>query len=259
MRLTIWALALALFSLGPEGLHTEGAGSIALAVRGNRLTLWAVDTPLATVLQQLAGAAKITIYFDAPVYEQVNINLADVDLEAGIRSLLRHQNSIFLYTKASRVPSTIYVIGPREDIISPTSTQLTQSLAEVSEPIEGGEADVEAARLNHILRVEALEHTLRAASQADSAKASPLLQDLMADADHSVRITALQWSAGRGENGLDMLVRALGDGDNLTQRAGIQIMIDYGLSDEVIGEVMAAAEAEDERTVRQMLSVFLPQ
>jgi hypothetical protein len=231
-------------------------GAVTLEVLGDRLTLRADDAPLAVVLRQLARATGIIIYLGEPVDERVSVDLADVDLEAGIRRLLKHRNCIFLYATTPGVPSTIYVLEPRSNTIASPMTQPAQALAAVSEPMEGGEVDLEAERFQSSLRIEDLEDALLAASAADSSEAPPLLQDLMAEPDNSVRITALQWFAAKGDSGVDALVTALADGDDLVQRVALQIILDHGISEEVVEEVKAAAEANNDRAVRQMLGML---
>ena len=96
-------------------------------------------------------------------------------------------------------------------------------------------------------------------SVVESEGVSRLLQNLMADPESSVRITALHWLAGRQEVGIDALATALEDSNPLVQNVAMQIILDRGVDDRAVEEVMAAAQEGDEATVRQMLSALFAQ
>ena len=128
-----------------------------------------------------------------------------------------------------------------------------------SEPVGDDESDIEAEASKAALKLEALDEELRAVSVVESAGVSRLLQNLMADPESSVRITALHWLAGRREVGIDALATALEDSDPLVQNVAMQIILDRGVDDRAVEEVMAAAQEGDEATVRQMLSALFAQ
>lgn len=252
-------LTLSLLLLWPSGPCAKGPSTVALGVRGDRLTLRAEAAPLAAILQRIAEATGIVIYLEESVQERISANLTDVGLEEAMRRLLKHRNSIFLYGESRLVPSVVYVLGPRGGTLPLLISQPTGALALPSEPAEEDKVDAEGERRKTSLKIRNLEETLRAASLAESSEAYPPLQDLMADPDHSVRITALQWLAGSGDLGVDALAIAFRDGDDLVQRVAKQIMLDRGVGEQAVEEVTAAAEMEDERTIRQMLGALLAQ
>jgi hypothetical protein len=259
MIVAVVASILSLLLLGPVILHAKDASIVALEVRGERLTLRAVGVPLIAILQQLAKTAGISIYIEEPLDERVSANLTDVSLEEGMRRVLNHWNTIFLYSKSALVPSVIYILGRRDGTLRPLISQLIEPSPEVTEVAEDGEVDVEAERQKISTKIERLEETLHTASLAEASEAPPLLQDLMADPEPSVRITALQWFAGKGEAGVEALVSALIEKDDLVQRVALQMILDRGIDEQAIEEVRAAAEVEDQRTVHQMLRALLAQ
>lgn len=120
-----------------------------------------------------------------------------------------------------------------------------------------GEVDIEAERLKVRRQIVDLEETLCAAPAAEFSGTSFLLQDLMADAEHAVRITALQWLVGKRDADVDAFVTALTDSNDLVQRVAIQLILDQGVSQEAVEDVITAAEDEDNNAVRQMLNARL--
>jgi hypothetical protein len=250
---------LALFLLGPAVLHAKDDGIVALEVRGERFTLRAVGAPLIAILQQLAEVAGLSFYAEERLDERVSVNLTDVSLEEGVRRVLNRWNTIFLYDKSAQVPSVIYILGRRDGTLPSPTSQPTESFPGVAEAAEDGGVDVEAERQKISTKIEKLEETLRAAPVAEGSEAPTLLQDLLADPEPSVRITALQWFAGKGEAGIQALASALIEKDDLVRRVALQMVLDRGVGEQALEKVMAAAEVEDQRTVRQMLSALLGQ
>ena len=260
--LIVWAALALTFSLilaGPSGGQAEDRSTVALEVRGERLTLRAEDAPLAVILQRLAKAAGFVVYFKQPVEERVSVDLADVDLEEELQRLLNHWNTMFLYDKDLRAPAAVYVFGPRGGTVASDISERAEAPLSASEPVGDDESDIEAEASKAALKLEALEEELRAVSVVESEGVSRLLQNLMADPESSVRITALHWLAGRQEVGIDALATALEDSNPLVQNVAMQIILDRGVDDRAVEEVMAAAQEGDEATVRQMLSALFAQ
>ena len=260
--LIVWAALALTFSLilaGPSGGQAEDRSTVALEVRGERLTLRAEDAPLAVILQRLAKAAGFVVYFKQPVEERVSVDLADVDLEEELQRLLNHRNTMFLYDKDLRAPAAVYVFGPRGGTVAPGISERAEGPLSASEPVGDDEIDIEAEASKAALKLEALDEELRAVSVVESEGVSRLLQNLMADPESSVRITALHWLAGRQEVGIDALATALEDSNPLVQNVAMQIILDRGVDDRAVEEVMTAAQEGDEATVRQMLSTLLAQ
>lgn len=243
------ALTLTLLLPGPPGAPLAGDATVGVEVQGERLTLQAHDAPLAVILDRLAETVGIVFRLEGPVQERVSVELADVGLDEGLRHLLRHRNTLFVYHEYPGPPSTVYVFGPLAGTSAAALSGRTEAPPAASEPAGDGEVDILAP----------LEAGLSALSVAESPEGSRLLQDLLSDPERSVRITALSWLAGRREAIVDALARALRDSDALVQRVAIQIILDRGIDDRQVEEVMAAAEVDDEATVRQTLSALFTQ
>ena len=254
-----FALTFSLILAGPSGGQAEDRSTVALEVRGERLTLRAEDAPLAVILQRLAKAAGFVVYFKQPVEERVSVDLADVDLEEELQRLLNHWNTMLLYDKDLRAPAAVYVFGPRGGTVASEISERAEAPLSASEPVGDDEIDIEAEASKAALKLEALDEELRAVSVVESEGVSRLLQNLMADPESSVRITALHWLAGRQEVGIDALATALEDSNPLVQNVAMQIILDRGVDDRAVEEVMAAAQEGDEATVRQMLSALFAQ
>ena len=148
--LIVWAALALTFSLilaGPSGGQAEDRSTVALEVRGERLTLRAEDAPLAVILQRLAKAAGFVVYFKQPVEERVSADLADVDLEEELQRLLNHWNTMFLYDKDRRAPAAVYVFGPRGGTVAPGISERAEGPLSASEPVGDDEIDIEAHQL----------------------------------------------------------------------------------------------------------------
>ncbi|MBI4591747.1 MAG: HEAT repeat domain-containing protein [Candidatus Rokubacteria bacterium] len=241
------ALTLTLLLPGPPGGSLEGETTVGFEVQGERLTLQAHDAPLAVILARLAETLGIVFRLEAPVQERVSVELDDVSLDEGLRHLLRHRNTLFVYDQFPGPPSTVYVFGPLAGTLAAgTSAGMKVPAAE---PAADREVDILAP----------LEAELSALSVAESPEGARLLQDLLSDPERSVRITALHWLAGRREALVDALATALRDSDALVQRVAIQIILDRGVDHRQVEDVMAAAEVDDEAIVRQTLSALFTQ
>lgn len=257
MPAIILVLTLALALQCPSTLSAGRDATVALKVRGAHFTLRANDAPLSLILTQLAEATGITIYLAAPAQEPVSVELVDVGLEEGLRRLFKHWDTIFLYARQSRWPLAIYILGRRSGAIAPQIARPVEAAAMASETTDNAEVNVDVERLKTSMSMGDLEETLRTALGTDASETSSLIQDLMADPQPSVRITTLQWFAGQGETGVEALVTALLDNHDVVQRVAMQLLFEQGVSNEAVQEVMAAAAEENERAVRQMLSVLL--
>lgn len=254
MRCAALSMVFILFCQGVSALPAEESDTVSLTVRGNRVTLRAVDAPLPVVLQRLAVATGIALHIMVPVDERVSMEFADVELKEGLQRLLQRQNSAFLYSPSAGTLAAIYVLGPHGGTSAPPTVQAALASAVASTPPEDSAIDLEAARHQTSLKINALEERLRAVSMAPTSEASDLSQELMADPDQAVRITALQWLARQEDSGDKALAIALHDGDDLVQRAALQIIFEQGASEEAIEAVRAAAEAKNDRAVQQILS-----
>lgn len=252
MVFAAFALTLALLLLSPAGSQAKDTGTVALEVHGQRLTLRADDAPLAAILQQLANAARLTVHCREPVEERVSVDLSEVSFEEGVQRLLQHRNTLLVYDRRSQRLSTVYVFGLRD------STAAGMNLPSATAPAgEEGEIDFQAEMLKTAREIETFEQTLRDVAIVEPQEGSHLLQSFLANPDPSVRITALQWLVGKQGVDIDALALAVEDNDYTVQSVAAQMLLDYGVGDQDVQEIMAAAEEGDAVTVRQKLGVLL--
>lgn len=106
-------------------------------------------------------------------------------------------------------------------------------------------------------KLAALQPELQAILASEPRQASRRLQDLLADDEASVRITALQGLAGSRDELIDALVGASRDSDSLVQGVVMQILLDREVGHEDIAAVMAAGQAQDPQRARLMLNALL--
>jgi hypothetical protein len=92
---------------------------------------------------------------------------------------------------------------------------------------------------------------------ADDASGPEAELALSADADRSAVMDTLHRLAGAGTAGVESLARALRDSDTLVQGVALQILLDRGVAEGAVPRILAAAEAEDEASVRRILRALL--
>lgn len=251
------ALALLLLLVGPWEAPAEEGSTVTIEVQSEHLTLQAKDAPLADILTRLAKVAGFVISFKQPMEDRVSVNLTDVGLDEGLQRLLQHQNTMFLYGK-DLVPVAVYVYGPSESPIAPVNSGGTAMGPVASEPAEEGETGIQEELIKTAQKIEALEEELSAASMVESRTMSLSMQNLLADPEPSVRMTAFHWLAERQDTVIDAHATALMDGDFVVQSVAMQSILDHGVDDRTIEGLRAAADVNDEVTVRQMLSALFP-
>ena len=77
-----------------------------LEVQGERLRVQADDASLVIILEQLAKTSGIAIHLAEPTQERLSIDLTDVELEEGMRRLLKHHNTISSMANLRACPLT---------------------------------------------------------------------------------------------------------------------------------------------------------
>lgn len=80
---------------------------------------------------------------------------------------------------------------------------------------------------------------------------------LSADTDRSAVMDTLHRLAGAGAAAVESLTRALRDSDTQMQEVALQILLDRGTAERAVRRILAAAEAEDEASVRRILRALL--
>jgi hypothetical protein len=158
-----------------------------------------------------------------------------------------------MYGSHAKKPSAVYVFGPRRGTLAGTGLSLT-----TSQSAGDGETNTEADHFKTALRVQDLDEKLSALSAVESAGVSAYLQSLLEDPENAVRLTALQWLAGRRDVVAEALATALRDSDDVVHRAALEVLLSRGGSDQEI-EAMRMAAEEDEATLRERLTTFFAQ
>jgi hypothetical protein len=238
-----------LATLAASRSEAPGDGSLTLEVCDDRVTLRARDVPLTTILERLAAATGIAFTLRGTVAERLSVDVAGVGVDEVLRRLLAHQSTLLVYDKTG-VPAAAFVIGPRSGLMSD---------GEVAARPADAIAQEEVLPLGHAtaFKIEMLEEKLHAASGAASPEGIRLLQDLLAEPDQSVRIMALQWLARDHVTVVEAVVSALEGGDDLVQRVALEILLERGVDESRLAEVVVAAGAGGVLAVRRMLTALL--
>jgi hypothetical protein len=176
-----------------------------------------------------------------------------VSFEEAIRRLLREWNFVVLYDRSSDTPSVIHVLGRGGAGLASPTPGIPGAPGKA-----GDEVDVAGnASAITLKKLAALQPELQAILASEPRQASRRLQDLLADDEASVRITALQGLAGSRDELIEALVGASRDSDSLVQGVVMQILLDREVGHEDIAAVMAAGQAQDPQRARLMLNALL--
>jgi hypothetical protein len=258
MKFAAFALFASVLLLGAAKLHAKEATSVTIEIRGERVTLQAKDAPLALILERLAKSAGIVVYIREPLEDRVSVDLTEVTIEDGLQQLLKDRNTLFLYDKYPGVPTAIYVLGSRPGTIPPGISGWRDVASTAFEPEEDPEVEAYQTEMLKVAQeIEAIDRELRDVSEVRSPGVSRLLQNLMADQEPGVRITALHWLADRQGSEIAALTTALQDIDYSVQTVAVELLLDRGVSEKVVEELREAAETKDEAAIRQLLSSVL--
>lgn len=252
---TVAAAILGLAALLPSlsTVEARDRASVALEVRGNRLSLRTDEAPLAGLLERLATAGGITLLHRGAIDGRITVDLVDVSFEEAIRRLLREWNFVVLYDRSSDTPSVIHVLGRGGAGLASPTPGIPGAPGKA-----GDEVDVAGnASAITLKKLAALQPELQAILASEPRQASRRLQDLLADDEASVRITALQGLAGSRDELIEALVGASRDSDSLVQGVVMQILLDREVGHEDIAAVMAAGQAQDPQRARLMLNALL--
>ncbi|MGH8532240.1 MAG: hypothetical protein ACREV1_05770 [Gammaproteobacteria bacterium] len=252
MPYTAFALIIPLLALGcalPLGA-SPAERTLVVCSHHHRLSVVARDALMSEVLDVLSRVCGIRFYFYDADRTRVNLSAYDVEIEQGLKSLFKDRDTIFVYSPRDSARITaVYVYGRRSG-----------SLAWLADPgldnPSQDEVDFAARRAELTRQVEAVEDVLRSDAGLQSLKV-PLPPGVLADPEPAIRVTALQWSAGRGEAFMDALAVALVDSDMTVQVAARELLLERGVAREGMDRLLAIAEAGDETALRSLLPTYL--
>ncbi len=250
------ALALGVL-LAAVAVVAEATSPVALELRGERLTLRADGVPLAVVLERLAAATGIAVELkDGGGDDPVSVSVKDVTLEEALQHVLRGRSTLFLYDTDSRALAAVYVLGTRDRgaaAVAVTGPGEASPLAAVVGR-EDADPDVEPGPAPEMLRISALEAELPPDAPAPFGRA----EELLAETDSGVRLTALQHLAARPESAIDALAAALVGHDLIVRSAAQNMLLNREVDEQAVEDVLAVAREGDEAKVRLMLGALLP-
>jgi len=205
----------------------NAAPQLVLDTRGERLTLRAEGIPLADVLKRIAAATGIAVNLKIDGdKEPVSVSLEDATVEEALRQVLQGHSSLFRYDTDPHALVEVYVLrsGGRK---AGAMTKPTETIKVVGEGIKPGPPP-------GILRVSELDAEL-------SSNTSPYhsTEELLAETDSGLQLTALQHLAARPESADDALAAALVGHDLVLQSAAQNMLLNSGLEEQSVEEVMA--------------------
>lgn len=255
--MTLPLVVLLLLALS-SGADAEARDRVTVEVRGDRLTLRAEKAPLAAVLEQLAKATGLVVHGAEPLDEPVSLELHDVLLEDALRQLLRSRSTLVVYQgKRARVPSAIYVFRGGAGSVPPWLAKdpaaPSTSESELLEAQARVDAELVAKAPYSVARVDELDEDLRRIVEEDPRRRSRWLESLLADPHPGARLIALQGLEQARSLDLGSLAAAFKDPDLAVQQAALQILISRRVSDRAVETIRAAAEAQDEAALRQLM------
>lgn len=220
---------------------------LVLDTRGERLTLRAEGIPLAVVLERIAAATGIVVNLKNDGEEEpVSVSLEDATVEEALRQVLQGHSSLFRYNTDPHALAEVYVLrtgGLRAGAMSKPA----EAIKAVGEGIEPGSGPSPG-----ILRVSELDAEL-------SSKTSPFhsAEELLAESDSGLQLTALQHLAARPESANDALAAALVGHDLILQSAAQNMLLNSGFDGQAVEDVLAAVrQGDDEAKVRAILDTL---
>jgi hypothetical protein len=242
-------ITLFLLLYGAPQLFAQGSGALVIEVQNDRLTLRAQDAPLAAVLERLSQVSGISIYTQTPPEEHLSLTLIETNLEDGLQRLLQHRNTLFLYGPGGKRLSAVQVLGLRNDTV--TASEFF--------PVSAGivEAEPEPEHVKTALQVQELDQQLAALAATQTPGVSAFMTSFLHDPETAMRLTALQWLAGRQDTVIDALTTALRDSDDVVQRAAFEILLTRGGTDQDIETVRMAVPQEDDTALRARINALL--
>lgn len=225
VRRLVGVVGLLLLIVGPRPAWADpGVGTIQVTVENGRMTARVVDAPLGAALAAVARAAQIKVEMRGQLDERVSLRVTDVDLEDGVRRLLRGQSYALTRTglgpastESGRPLMEIVVMGRGQPVATASSPaeasarrdmmQIAPGLAEIGtgappKPPAGGSGPSITAweRSRAALwaplaqeRVVALRAlATRARRQGETGGAREIVLAALEDPDESVRAAALE-------------------------------------------------------------------
>ncbi|MDD5268230.1 MAG: hypothetical protein PHO08_14050 [Methylococcales bacterium] len=230
-----------------SSIAINAAPRLVLDTRGERLTLLAEGMPLIDVLERIAAATGIVINLKNDGEEEpVSVSLEDATVEEVLRQVLQGHSSLFRYDTGPHALAEVYVLQ--------TSGRRAGAMAKPVETIRVVGESIEPGSSLGIQRVSELDAEL-------SSNTSPFhsAEELLVETDSGRQLTALQHLAARPESADDALAAALVGHDLVLQSAAQNMLLNSGLDEQAVKDVMAAVrQGDDEAKVRAILDTLHP-
>jgi hypothetical protein len=230
---------------------SEGSGFL-IRIKDNLLTVKLKDTPLETVLTEIANQTGIQIIFYGPMEGALSADFSALPLDNGLKRLVREFNHVFVYqegkTKGSE-PEIVKII-----IYSKMGERPRKGLeARVIEPKKWSPEKLKEVSLDSLLRAledkdpEVREEAVDFLSGLKDERANVHLAEvLLTDEDKDVRESA---AGALGElkdkRAIDPLIEALRDKDAGVRESAADALAEIG-GEEVISPLMDALRDENE-------------